>query len=78
MSLKDLTPRQRQIYQAIAESIEVDGMPPTRAELAKKFRFASPNAVQEHLIAMQRKGVLELVPAISRGIKLLNREPVPL
>jgi repressor LexA len=50
----------------IAES----GMPPTRAEIARELGFRSANAAEEHLRALQRKGVLELIPGASRGIQL--------
>jgi repressor LexA len=45
-------------------------MPPTRAEIARELGFKSPNAAEEHLRALQRKGVIELVPGASRGIQL--------
>jgi repressor LexA len=54
----------------IQEFIVDSGMPPTRAEIAKELGFKSANAAEEHLRALQRKGVLELVPGTSRGIQL--------
>jgi len=45
-------------------------MPPTRAEIAEKLGFRSPNAAEEHLRALARKGCVELVPGSSRGIRL--------
>jgi repressor LexA len=54
----------------IQEFIVDSGMPPTRAEIAKELGFKSANAAEEHLRALQRKGVLELVPGASRGIQL--------
>lgn len=46
-------------------------MPPTRAEIARELGFRSANAAEEHLKALARKGVLEIVPGASRGIRLL-------
>jgi repressor LexA len=54
----------------IQEFIAETGMPPTRAEIARQLGFRSPNAAEDHLRALQRKGVLELVPGASRGIQL--------
>jgi repressor LexA len=71
MSMADLTPGQAMVYAVIVEAIRKHGMPPTRAEIAKALKYASPNAAQEHLLALRRKGVIELIPAISRGIRLL-------
>lgn len=45
-------------------------MPPTRAEIAAELGFKSANAAEEHLRALQKKGVLELLPGASRGIQL--------
>ncbi len=68
--MKGLTPRQSQILHMIQEFIADSGMPPTRAEIARELGFKSANAAEEHLRALQRKGVLDLVPGASRGIQL--------
>lgn len=68
--MRELTPRQRQILEMIQEFISETGMPPTRAEIAGELGFKSANAAEEHLRALQRKGVLELLPGASRGIQL--------
>ncbi len=70
-----LTPRQAQILELIQRVIDEDGIPPTRAEIAGELGFKSANAAEEHLRALQRKGVIELVPGASRGIRLL-KEPI--
>ena len=66
----DLTPRQREILKLIQDSLLESGMPPTRAEIAAEMGFKSPNAAEEHLRALQKKGVLDLIPGASRGIQL--------
>ena len=68
--MDDLTPRQRQVLRFIQDSMAENGMPPTRAEIAGALGFKSANAAEEHLRALQRKGVLELRPGTSRGIHL--------
>jgi repressor LexA len=68
--MSDLTPRQQQILRFIQDAIGDSGMPPTRAEIAHAFKFKSANAAEDHLRAMARKGVLELLPGASRGIQL--------
>jgi repressor LexA len=65
-----LTARQRQVLDLVRENIEDSGMPPTRAEIATALGFRSANAAEEHLRALARKGVIELVPGTSRGIRL--------
>ena len=68
--MSELTPRQSQILEFIRGCIDASGMPPTRAEIAAELGFRSPNAAEEHLRALQRKGAIELIPGASRGIQL--------
>jgi repressor LexA len=65
-----LTARQQQILDLIQSAIERTGAPPTRAEIAEELGFKSANAAEEHLQALARKGVIELVSGTSRGIRL--------
>ena len=65
-----LTPRQQQILELIQSAIANTGSPPTRAEIANELGFKSANAAEEHLQALARKGVIELVSGTSRGIRL--------
>jgi repressor LexA len=68
--MAQLTPRQSQILQMVQDFIAESGMPPTRAEIARELGFKSANAAEDHLRALQRKGVLDLIPGASRGIQL--------
>src|SRR5499433_3549535 len=68
--MSDLTPRQTQILRLVQRFISETGMPPTRAEIARELGFRSANAAEEHLRALQRKGVIALIPGASRGIQL--------
>ena len=68
--MQQLTPRQAQVLEMIQDFIDESGMPPTRAEIARELGFKSANAAEEHLRALQRKGVLDLLPGASRGIQL--------
>ncbi len=65
-----LTARQAQILELIRNAIAQTGAPPTRAEIATELGFRSPNAAEEHLKALAKKGVIELVSGTSRGIRL--------
>lgn len=65
-----LTTRQQQILDLIRQTIAATGAPPTRAEIATAFGFRSPNAAEDHLQALARKGVIELIGSTSRGIRL--------
>ncbi len=65
-----LTQRQQEILRLIQSHMATTGSPPTRAEIAKKMGFRSPNAAEDHLRALARKGVIELVSGTSRGIRV--------
>ena len=65
-----LTARQQQVLDLVQSAIERTGAPPTRAEIAAELGFRSANAAEEHLQALARKGVIELVGGTSRGIRL--------
>jgi repressor LexA len=65
-----LTDRQQQILDLVQSAIERTGAPPTRAEIAAELGFRSANAAEDHLQALARKGVIELVGGTSRGIRL--------
>ncbi len=69
-----LTARQQQILDLIKQHISETGYPPTRAEIANELGFKSPNAAEEHLRALARKGVIEMISGTSRGIRLLEEE----
>ena len=72
--MKALTARQQEVFDLIRDHISQTGMPPTRAEIAQRLGFRSPNAAEEHLKALARKGVIEIVSGASRGIRLpVNR-----
>lgn len=69
-----LTARQQQILELIQNAIARTGAPPTRAEIATELGFKSANAAEEHLQALARKGVIELVSGTSRGIRLRSQD----
>jgi repressor LexA len=68
--MAELTPRQQQVLEVIRDTLEQTGLPPTRAEIARALDFRSVNAAEEHLRALERKGVIALMPGTSRGIQL--------
>jgi repressor LexA len=67
---RPLTARQQNVYDFIVKTMSEFGYPPTRAEIARALGFRSPNAAEEHLRALDRKGVIRMIPGTSRGIRL--------
>ncbi|MCP4631829.1 MAG: transcriptional repressor LexA [candidate division Zixibacteria bacterium] len=68
---KDLTPRQREVYDFIRDTVRYDGLPPTIREIGAKFGMSSTNAVRDVLNAIERKGYIKRRSGISRGIELV-------
>jgi repressor LexA len=73
-----LTPRQQEILDFIKSTLEVLGAPPTRMEISSAFGFASPNAAEDHLKALAKKGAIVLEPGSARGIRLVEQLGLPL
>nr|WP_299239996.1 transcriptional repressor LexA [uncultured Halomonas sp.] len=71
---RPLTPRQQNVYDFIVKTMQEQGYPPTRAEIARALGFRSPNAAEEHLRALSKKGVIRMIPGTSRGIRLVQPE----
>ncbi len=76
--MSQLTERQEDILDFIRDRIEESGMPPTRVEIARALGFRSPNAAEQHLRALAKKGAIELVPGSSRGIRLPEPPGLPI
>lgn len=74
MKRQHLTARQQEIFDFVKQHIETTGMPPTRVEIAREIGFKSPNAAEEHLKALARKGYIEMLSGTSRGIRILVEE----
>ncbi len=68
-----LTSRQAEVLTLIREAIRDHGAPPTRVEICMQLGFRSPNAAEEHLRALARKGAIEIIPGTSRGIRLIEQ-----
>ncbi|OOF42463.1 repressor LexA [Rodentibacter rarus] len=70
--MKPLTNRQQEVLDLLKRHLETTGMPPTRAEISRELGFKSPNAAEEHLKALARKGAIEIISGASRGIRILD------
>ena len=68
----NLTAQQIKVFDVIKESMQNNGYPPTRAEIARILDFKSVNAAESHIKALVKKGAIEKVPGSSRGIKLVE------
>ena len=72
--MKNLTKRQEEILNLIKTHILDFGFPPTRADIAKTLGFKSPNAAEQHLRAIEKKGFIKILSGASRGIVLSDSD----
>jgi len=72
-----LTLRQQKVLDWIRRHLETTGMPPTRAEIAAGLGFSTASSAEDHVRALARKGVLELTPGASRGLRLKEMPELP-
>lgn len=71
--MTDLTDRQQAILDFVAAQVEAQGLPPTLAEIAAAFGFNQTRGAHKHLLALEAKGHLTLLPGKARGIRLQGR-----
>lgn len=69
-SMRELTPKQREVLTFIQRFSQTHAFPPTRGEIAEGLGLRNRQGVDQHLRALEAKGALELVPGISRGIRV--------
>ena len=69
---KELTRRQADILHFIVTCIRDEGMPPTIAEIGRRFNISSTNGVNDHLVALERKGYIER-SSKARAIRVTER-----
>jgi len=67
-----LTERQGEILKFIILNKEKFGYPPSIPEIQENFSFKSPNAVKDHLGALERKGYISRRAHKARGIEVLG------
>lgn len=70
--MQGLTKRQQEILRMIQSHIASTGFPPTRTDICEYFGFRSPTAAEDHLRALEKKGVIELISGTSRGIRVVE------
>ena len=69
--MKGITDRQKEVLTFISSFTEESGYPPTVREISEHFGI-SIRAVQDHIIALQKKGFLSQAQKRARSIKVLS------
>ena len=71
--MEELTQAQENVLRYISECVREREMPPTNQEIVDHFGWASPNAANGHLRALEKKGAIRRTPGKARGIEVLDR-----
>jgi len=78
---KELTDRQKEVFEFVRGAMRQAMRPPTVREIADHFGFRSPKAATDHLTALERKGYIRRRGRKSRNIEIpegLSPQGVPL
>ena len=70
--MRDLTKSQSELFGFIRGELTLNGLAPTVQEIQREFGFGSPNAVQTHLNALEKKGFIRRLERQARGLRLTN------
>ena len=71
LSVKDLSKRQREIFDFISRYLSRHGYPPTVREIGKAVGLHSSSTVHAHLSKLEKLGVLKRDPAKPRAMEVL-------
>lgn len=70
-----LSSKQLEVLAFIRRFMETHALPPTRGEIAQGLGLRNRQGIDQHLRALETKGAIELMPGISRGIRVLETAP---
>lgn len=70
--MKALTARQAEVLEMIERFLRINGRPPTRQEMADHFGWASPNAAQDYIKVLAKKGAIDWTNNKARGVKAIR------
>ena len=73
--MSSLSPKQLEVLAFIKEFMEARLLPPTRGEIAEGLGLKNRQGIDQHLRALETKGAIELLPGISRGIRVRESAP---
>ena len=72
MGSRPVTDRQQAILDFIIDTIRTRGFPPTLREIGRAFEIRSTKGVNDHLVALERKGKIRRSDNLSRGIEVVE------
>lgn len=67
-----ISSKQERIYSFIKGYISSNKYPPTLSEIGRHFDMRSSASVHAVLAILKREGLIEIIPNISRGVRLVD------
>ena len=68
----ELTLRQRRVLEYLRDHVASQGRPPTMREASARFGWSSNGAIRCHLVALERKGLIQWNRRDARGIRVIG------
>ncbi|MBU0580881.1 MAG: transcriptional repressor LexA [Candidatus Margulisbacteria bacterium] len=72
--MENLTEKQRKIFDYLRNYKSEYGFPPTLREIGEEFGLKSTNGVNDHLLALEKKGYIKRSPDKSRAIEIFGED----
>lgn len=72
LTMKTLSPKQKDVLDFIRQKILDEGLAPTIREIGRHFSFSSTGTVRDYLQALAKKGYLKLQSHKARAIELVR------
>jgi repressor LexA len=67
-----LTSEQQRVYSFMLSFRKENGFPPTVREVASGLGYKSPNNARQHILLIEQKGYIRIIPGIARGIEFFE------
>ena len=78
MNTMTITDRQQAVLDFIQSFRAIKGVMPSLREIQSHFSFASPNGANKHLLALERKGLIQRGNGQARSMSITGEIPVSL
>lgn len=76
-AMRKLSDRQKKILEFLEEYTTEHGYPPSIREIGQAAGISSTSVVDYNLRALERDGLIKRDREVSRGLGLVNRQPIP-
>ena len=72
--MEPLTRKQQAVLDYLVEFVHENGYQPSYREMMAEFDAKSPNGIRCHLLALEKKGRIQLESRAARAIRILRED----